>query len=130
LWKREKEIVKMIINIDTIGQVFGVMYIVAGGSAPVLADRNAAMLDRAASVDSDKIIDVVDRFLASRSIRRSVSAEEDLQTAGLTSLDMVNLMLAIEAAFDLTISGADLIPANFRSIGAIVRLLSKLNGHS
>ena len=84
------------------------------------------MLDRAASPDSDKVIDVVNRFLANRSITRLVSVEEDLQEAGLTSLDLVNLMLAVEAAFDLTISGADLIPANFRSIAAIGTLLSTL----
>ena len=84
------------------------------------------MLDRTASLASDRVIDVVNRFLASRSINRPVSVDENLQEAGLTSLDLVNLMLAVESAFDLTISGADLIPANFRSIAAIESLLSTL----
>jgi acyl carrier protein len=84
------------------------------------------MLDRTGSLASHTVIDVVNRFLASHSITRLVSIDEDLQEAGLTSLDIVNLMLAVEAAFDLSISGADLIPANFRSIAAIESLLSTL----
>jgi acyl carrier protein len=86
------------------------------------------MLDRAVSFESDKVIDIVNRFLANRSITRLVSVEENLQEAGLTSLDLVNLMLAIEGAFDLTIPGADLIPKNFRTISAIEALLSRLLG--
>ena len=84
------------------------------------------MLDRPASLASDKAVDIVDRFLARRAITRPVSAEEDLQEAGLTSLDMVNLMLALEAAFDLTIPGTYLLPANFRSIIAIQALMTTL----
>jgi acyl carrier protein len=84
------------------------------------------MLDRPAPLVSDKVIDVVDRFLASRAITRPVSAEEDLQQVGLTSLDMINLMLTLEAAFDLTIPGTYLLPANFRSIIAIEALMTTL----
>jgi acyl carrier protein len=72
------------------------------------------------------VIEIVDRFLASRSIARPRSADGNLQEAGLTSLDMVNLMLTVEAAFDLTIPGASLIPANFRSVAAIEALISTL----
>ena len=41
-------------------------------------------------------------------------------------MDMVNLMLAVEAEFDLTIPGSKLMPANFRSIERIVALVEEL----
>lgn len=84
------------------------------------------MLDRPTPIVSDRVTDIVSRFLVSRSITAPVSVEQDLQAAGLSSLDVVALMLTVEAAFDLTISGADLIPANFHSIAAIQALIRKL----
>jgi acyl carrier protein len=39
---------------------------------------------------------------------------------------MVNLMLAVEAEFDVTIPGPKLVPANFRSIANIAGLVSQL----
>ena len=47
------------------------------------------------------MVDVVQRLLAERSISRPVSSDDDLREVGLTSLDMVNLMLSVEAEFDL-----------------------------
>ena len=45
------------------------------------------------------------------------------------SLDMVNLMLAVEAEFDLKIPDADMTLRNFRSISAIDALVATLLGN-
>jgi acyl carrier protein len=73
-----------------------------------------------------RIVTIVEQFLPMQSIGRPIDADERLDEAGLTSLGMVDLMLAIEAEFDLTIPGSLLIPDNFRSISAIDALVSRL----
>jgi acyl carrier protein len=55
-----------------------------------------------------------------------IATTQDLQELGLSSFEMVNMMLAIEAEFDLTIPAAKLIPANFRTIGNIETLVRGL----
>lgn len=75
-------------------------------------------------------MDVVQRLLADRSISRHVSSDDDLREVGLTSLDMVNLMLSVEAEFDLEIPEIDITPANFRSISTISRLVTALLNHA
>ncbi len=74
----------------------------------------------------DRIVTHVQRLLAERSISGPVSPDDDLREVGLTSLDMVNLMLAVEAEFDLMIPVEDITPANFRSVAAISGLIIKL----
>lgn len=76
-------------------------------------------------VDAD-VTELVRRILGERSIRREVTEHADLREVGLSSLDMVNLVLSVESAFDLQIPEAQITPANFRSIAAIDALLSRL----
>jgi acyl carrier protein len=54
----------------------------------------------------------------------------DLVAIGLTSVDMVSLMLDVEAEFDVMIPATDITPQNFRSIAAIDALVSRLEGSS
>ncbi|GBU18977.1 MULTISPECIES: phosphopantetheine-binding protein [Methylobacterium] len=49
--------------------------------------------------------------------------EDALTEVGLTSLDLVNLMLAVEAEFDIMIPPSCLNPQNFHSIEAIARMV-------
>jgi len=84
------------------------------------------MLDGHGTSPSDRVLNVVQRLLTERSINRAVQAEDDLREAGLTSLDMVNLVLAVEAEFDINIAENDITPANFRSIAAISRVVGAL----
>jgi acyl carrier protein len=49
-----------------------------------------------------------------------------LAECGLSSLDMVNLMLAVESEFDVKIPDRDMTPANFRTIGRIDALVAGL----
>jgi acyl carrier protein len=83
-------------------------------------------LDRRSNSPGDRVIEVVQRVLTERSIGRPVSSDDDLRTIGLTSLDMVNLMLSVEAEFDLEIPEVDITPANFRSISTISTLVTAL----
>jgi acyl carrier protein len=56
-----------------------------------------------------------------------MSAEVGLETrlvdVGLTSMDMVNLMLGVEAEFDFTIPQSEITPENFRSVKALERMI-------
>jgi acyl carrier protein len=72
------------------------------------------------------VTEVVRRMLRERSIDGTVSADADLREIGLTSLDMVDLVLSVECALDLQIPEAQITPANFRSISAIDALVSTL----
>jgi acyl carrier protein len=81
------------------------------------------VLDRTATHATDRITALVRKFLAKRSIDRPVGPDDDLIDSGLSSLDIVNLMLSVEAEFDLKISDRDMTPANFRSIGRIDTLV-------
>jgi acyl carrier protein len=55
-----------------------------------------------------------------------VAPDSDLRDLGLTSLDMVALVLSVEAEFDLTIPESQITPANFRSISSINSLVVSL----
>jgi acyl carrier protein len=72
------------------------------------------------------VTDVVRRMLIERSIKSELTEDADLRDVGLTSLDMVDLVLSVECAFDVQIPEAQITPANFRSIAAIDALLSTL----
>ena len=84
------------------------------------------MLDRIHSSLTDRIAGLVRQLLAKRSIERAVGRDEDLAECGLSSLDMVNLMLAVECEFDVKIPDRDMTPANFRTIGRIDALVGGL----
>ena len=72
------------------------------------------------------VTDVVRRMLIERSIESELTEDADLRDVGLTSLDMVDLVLSVECAFDVQIPEAQITPANFRSIAAIDALLGTL----
>jgi acyl carrier protein len=84
------------------------------------------LLDRTNSNVSERISALVKAMLAKRSIGRPVGRDDDLGESGLSSLDIVNLMLAVEAEFDLTIPEPDMRPANFRSMARIEALVLNL----
>jgi len=62
-----------------------------------------------------------------RGIRPAPLAETaPLTDAGFTSVDMVKIMLEVEAEFDLMIPQPDITPENFRSAGSIAAMLRRL----
>jgi len=80
---------------------------------------------------SAKLVRLVEGILAKNSPTGSpqnveIPVDRDLVDVGMTSVDMVSLMLAVEAEFDLMIPTADITPQNFRSIAAIDALVARL----
>lgn len=71
-----------------------------------------------------QILALVEGILQQNSIRADVTPQAHLADIGLTSMDLVGLMLGVEAEFDFTISQTDLTPENFKSVDAIVRMVS------
>jgi acyl carrier protein len=71
----------------------------------------------------NRILAVVKSILEQNSIKAEVGAESLLVDVGLNSVDMVNLMLAVEAEFDLTIPQAEITPENFQSVKTLQQLI-------
>ena len=49
--------------------------------------------------------------------------DQQLSDLGISSLKMVNLMLAVEIEFDIAIPQSDITPENFHSVAAIEALV-------
>jgi acyl carrier protein len=84
------------------------------------------VLDRLHSSAADRITALVRKLLVKRGVDRVIGRDEDLSESGLSSLDTVNLMLAVEAEFDVKIPDRDMTPANFRTVARIDALVSAL----
>jgi acyl carrier protein len=87
---------------------------------------NGVMSTTIAPDTHERVRGLVGDILQRRAISRPVRIDEDLREAGLNSLDMVNLMLAVEAEFGLEIPDTDMTLRNFRSIAAIEAFVSSL----
>jgi acyl carrier protein len=75
---------------------------------------------------NDRVIEIVRESLAKRGFDRTISPDDDLSEIGLSSLDMVNLMLRVEAEYDLQIPEAHMTGDNFRSVARIGELVATL----
>jgi len=73
----------------------------------------------------ERVISLVTNILSANSIVVDVLPGSRLADIGMTSMDMVSLMLAVEAEFDMTIPQADITPENFQSPQTIERMVSK-----
>jgi acyl carrier protein len=72
----------------------------------------------------DRITKLVKGILEQNSLAAAVAPSTKLVDAGLTSMDMVNLMLGVEAEFDFTIPQAEITPENFQSIETLERMVA------
>lgn len=77
---------------------------------------------------AERLLQIVAAMLLKRGVDRPVGADDQLTDLGLTSLDMANLMLAIEAEFDLTIPSEELTAANFRSVASLEGMIVRARG--
>jgi acyl carrier protein len=66
---------------------------------------------------------LIKAILEQNAITAEVHPESRLVDVGLTSMDMVNLMLGVEAEFDFTIPQAEITPENFQSIKTLQRMI-------
>ena len=79
------------------------------------------------SVDADirnRIVTLVKGILDQNAIAVEVTADAHLVDIGLTSMDMVNLMLGVEAEFDFTIPQDKITPENFQSVATLERMVA------
>jgi acyl carrier protein len=127
--RRDKHVAaSMFVNAESSGRML----------EPVMADMNAHsrtpfshsfrdagnQMSTIQASPEERIAAAVRRLLADRGITRSFTAHEDLREVGLTSLDMVNLVLAVEAELAVSIPEAEITPANFRSVATIEALVA------
>jgi len=71
----------------------------------------------------NRILALVKVILEQNAITAEVHSEQLLVDIGLTSMDMVNLMLGVEAEFDFTIPQAEITPENFQSVKTLERMI-------
>jgi acyl carrier protein len=72
-----------------------------------------------------RIVAMVQGILEQNSITAEVTPDVRLVDIGLTSVDMVNLMLGVEAQFDFTIPQDEITPENFQSVATLERMVAK-----
>jgi len=91
-----------------------------------VSGKKFTVLDRTDVNITQRVAALVHQLLARRSVDRPLNQDDNLTESGLSSLDAVNLMLAVEAEFDVKIPEPAMIPSNFRTIARIDALVRKL----
>jgi acyl carrier protein len=76
---------------------------------------------------AERIAQLVRRAIGTQAAAESIGRDDDLRASGLSSLGLVNLMLAVEEEFELKVPERDMTPANFRSIARIIDLIRALS---
>ena len=79
---------------------------------------------QAASDVQSRLLALVRSILEQNAIATDPEPATLLVDVGLTSMDMVNLMLAVEAEFDFTIPQSEITPENFQSVETLTRLVN------
>lgn len=70
-----------------------------------------------------RVLALVKTILEQNAISAEVDPQSRLVDVGLTSMDMVNLMLDVEAEFDFTIPQSEITPENFQSVQTLQRMI-------
>jgi acyl carrier protein len=77
----------------------------------------------------ERIVALVERILERKPGTAPLDTRARLNELGMSSMKMINLMLAIEVEFDVTIPQADITPDNFDSIASVEALVVRLLAH-
>ena len=78
---------------------------------------------------ADQLIGLVKQVLGAGSpVPDPFPLDAQLSDLGISSLKMVNLMLAVELEFDLAIAQSDITPENFHSLSSIADLVVRTRG--
>ena len=85
------------------------------------------MLDRTNDTIADRVALLARHAMGQQTIAKPIGHDDDLRAGGLSSLGLVNLMLAVEEEFGLKVPERDMTPANFRSIARIAELVRALS---
>lgn len=76
----------------------------------------------------ERIVTLVERILERPAGAAPLPVTGRLNELGMSSMKMINLMLAIEVEFDLSIPQTEITPENFDSIASVETLVIKLVG--
>ena len=71
----------------------------------------------------NRILALVKSILEQNAITAELDPQTRLVDVGLTSMDMVSLMLGVEAEFDFTIPQSEITPENFQSVETLQRMI-------
>jgi acyl carrier protein len=74
----------------------------------------------------DRLLRLVAQILGKPDAAAALPPEARLSELGMSSIKMVNLMLALEVEFDLTIPQSDITPDNFRSVASVEAMMVRL----
>jgi len=70
-----------------------------------------------------RVTALVAAILRQNALPAELAPDTRLVDAGLTSMDMVSLMLSVEAEFDFTIPQGEITPENFQSVETLRRMV-------
>jgi len=82
--------------------------------------------DNVTKLVKERLTKIVGDMLAERGFHRVTSADDSLTDSGLSSFDMVNLMLRVEQEYDLRFPDAAMTPANFHSVTSVCQLVTDM----
>jgi acyl carrier protein len=70
-----------------------------------------------------RLLALVKTILQQNAMTVEINPDTLLVDVGFTSMDMVNLMLGVEAEFDFTIPHSEITPENFQSVKTLERMV-------
>ena len=79
-----------------------------------------------ASSPHERVVGLIARILERPPGSDPLPVGARLNELGMSSMKMINLMLAIEVEFDVSIPQADITPDNFDSIASVEALVKRL----
>jgi acyl carrier protein len=98
--------------------------------------RSVRTLARGGPIDMDmetstpdirsRVLTVIGNILKQNAIVADVHPETQLVDTGLNSMDMVALMLGVEAEFNITLPQPEITPENFESVRTLESMIVKL----
>ena len=86
----------------------------------------ASMNDVSATAVRERLLALVAQILGKPEAAATLPIDGRLGDLGMSSIKMVNLMLSVEAEFDVTIPQGDITPDNFRSVASVEALLLRI----
>ena len=91
---------------------------------PIDTERWNIQMQALTTEISNRVMALVKAILEQNAITATVDPDTRLVDVGLTSMDMVNLMLGVEAEFDFTIPQTEITPENFQSVETLERMVA------
>ena len=80
-------------------------------------------MEASAAMVRGRVLSVIRSILDQNAITADVHPESHLVDIGLSSMDMVALMLRVEAEFDITLPQPEITPENFESVRTLETMI-------